>query len=296
MRRRHIGTAQRVTRGRRFVKRLALASLAVASLIASASPAAASVTLGQLGNPPNPTGCSSGYDWVQPTATSGNSYASPATGTITSWSTNAIAGGGQMLAMKVFRKIADPATYMVVGHDGPRPLTASTLNTFPASIPVQAGDLVGLSTAAGTTACDFSVPGETEYYHLGNLAEGASGSFTGYSDKRLNVTAVLVPTNAFTLGGTARNRKKGTATLTVNVPNPGELALSGNGVKTAAAGAVVAKTVTAPGDVELLIKAKGKKKRKLNQTGKVKVKPDVTYTPTGGDPSTQSKKLKLKKR
>ena len=52
-------------------------------------------------------------------------------------------------------------------------------------------------------------------------------------------------------------------------------------------------TVTAPGAVELLIKARGKKKRKLNETGKVK--PNVTFTPTGGDPSTQSRKLKLKK-
>ncbi len=40
----------------------------------------------------------------------------------------------------------------------------------------------------------------------------------------------------------------------------------------------------------------GKKKRQLNETGKVKLNVAVTYTPTGGDPSTQSRKLKLKKR
>jgi hypothetical protein len=45
----------------------------------------------------------------------------------------------------------------------------------------------------------------------------------------------------------------------------------------------------------LLIKAMGKKKRKLNETGKVKLNVAVTYTPTGGDPSTQSIKVKLKK-
>ena len=32
------------------------------------------------------------------------------------------------------------------------------------------------------------------------------------------------------------------------------------------------------------------------ETGKVKVKPKVTHTPTGGDPSTRSIKVKLKKR
>ena len=89
------------------------------------------------------------------------------------------------------------------------------------------------------------------------------------------------------------NEKKGIARLPATVPGPGELALSGNGVK--AAGAVVAKAVTAPGAVQLLIKATGKKQRKLNETGKVTVKPRVTYTPTGGDPSARSRKVKLKK-
>ncbi len=45
--------------------------------------------------------------------------------------------------------------------------------------------------------------------------------------------------------------------------------------------------------MQLLIKAKGKKKRKLNSTGKVKVKPKITYTPAGGRPITSSVKVKL---
>ena len=45
----------------------------------------------------------------------------------------------------------------------------------------------------------------------------------------------------------------------------------------------------------MLIKAKGKKKRKLNETGKVKLNVAVSYTPSGGDPSTHSVKVKLKK-
>ena len=46
----------------------------------------------------------------------------------------------------------------------------------------------------------------------------------------------------------------------------------------------------------LTIKAKGKKQKTLNETGKVTVTPKVTYTPTGGDASTQSVKVKLKKK
>jgi len=105
---------------------------------------------------------------------------------------------------------------------------------------------------------------------------------------------VFVYSNSFTLGRITRNKKKGTATLTVDVPNPGDLTAKGKGVKAAGA-AVISKTVTAPGAVELLIAAKGKKKRKLNKTGRMKLNANITYTPTGGDPSTQSIKVKLKK-
>ena len=48
--------------------------------------------------------------------------------------------------------------------------------------------------------------------------------------------------------------------------------------------------------MKLTIGAKGKKKRALNETGNIKVKSKITYTPTGGDPSTQSVKVKLKKK
>lgn len=109
------------------------------------------------------------------------------------------------------------------------------------------------------------------------------------------VFAVFVkPSNAVTLGAITRNKKKGTATLTVNVPNHGELTGSGKDVNVTGA-AVISRTVTAPGDVKLTILAKGKKLRKLKDTGRVDVTPRITYTPTGGDPSTQSRKLKLRK-
>jgi hypothetical protein len=106
---------------------------------------------------------------------------------------------------------------------------------------------------------------------------------------------VQKPTNGFSFGELKRNKKKGTATLNLTLPNPGELTASGDGVRAASAGrAVISKSVTA-GPAQLLIKAKGKKKKTLNETGKVKLNVVVTYTPTGGDPSTQSTRVKLKK-
>jgi hypothetical protein len=107
------------------------------------------------------------------------------------------------------------------------------------------------------------------------------------------------PSNAFNFGKVKHNKKKGTAILPVTVPGDGQLTLSGKGVKAAAqASSTVAgsaKAVSA-GTVKLTIKSKGKARRKLNRRGRVSIKVKVTFTPTGGDPNTQQKKLGLLKK
>jgi hypothetical protein len=273
---------------------LSLGVLAALSLTVVASPAGASVTIGQTADP-NAGNCDAGVEFVPLGATSGNPYVVPGNGTITSWTAQAGGDGGE-LTMKVFRKLADPARFQVVGHAGPQRLTpgGTAGNTFPANVRVRPGDLLGLHTVT-FSPCSFKDPGGRLAVFSGDLADGAAADFGLATDIALDIQAVFVPDNTFTFGGTSRNKKKGTATLTVNVPNPGELTGSGKDVKVAGA-AVISKTVTAPGDVKLTIRAKGKKLRKLNVTGKVEVTPKITYTPTGGDPSTQSRKLKLKKK
>jgi hypothetical protein len=290
--------------------RVAAALLPIVLLLSlgAASPAGASITIGQPAPGVSPPGYLDGEcggpvpgDYLQQTVISGSSYVVPGLGVITSWSHNAGDGSGMTLTFKVFRHFGG-ALFTAIGHSGPFPLLPSTINTFPAHIPVSTGDIIGLRvpTATPGVACDFDAPGEVgELTTEADLADGQSGTFTPSSplgNYRVNMSAVFEPSNAFTLGKITRNRKKGTATLTVDVPNPGGLALSGKGVKTARVGAVISTAVAAPGAVKLLIRAKGKKKRKLRETGKVKLKPKITYTPTGGDPSTQSRKVTLKKR
>jgi streptogramin lyase len=118
------------------------------------------------------------------------------------------------------------------------------------------------------------------------------------NDKVGRVTGVAPPTppppdncDTFELGKPDKNKRKGTADLTATVPCPGTAELA----KTKKVKGDE-ETAEAEGDVELLVKAKGKAKRRLNKKGKAKVKAEVTYTPDGGDPSTESKKVKLKKR
>jgi hypothetical protein len=105
------------------------------------------------------------------------------------------------------------------------------------------------------------------------------------------------PSNEFTIEGTKKNKKNGTAKLTVLVPGAGELALEGKKVKPVTE-TVEATTAGLQDGIEatLKVKAKGKGKKKLKKKGKAKVKMDVTYTPTGGEPNTQDTALTLKKK
>lgn len=102
------------------------------------------------------------------------------------------------------------------------------------------------------------------------------------------VKPIVKPSNTFSFGKFTRNRKKGTATLVVNVPGAGQLALGGKRVRP------IAKTADGTSTkVNLKVVAAGKAKKKLREIGKVKLRLQVTFTPTGGDPSSQTKPVKL---
>ncbi len=152
------------------------------------------------------------------------------------------------------------------------------------------GDYSAMSIDPATD-CDFWYT--NEYY---NPTSG-----TGWKTAIGTFEEPSCPSNEFSFGKLKRNKKKGTAKLTVKLPHPGELDLGGKGVKrqrpgAAGAGRASAKPVTEGGAVKLLIKPKGGKKKKLKKHGKVKVKVKVTYTPTGGTTSSQTKPVKLKKK
>jgi hypothetical protein len=97
----------------------------------------------------------------------------------------------------------------------------------------------------------------------------------------------------FALGTVRLNRKTGTARLAVTVPGPGKLAISTGSAKV---GRAATRLIKAAGTVQLPIKASGKQQRTLARTGKVTVRASVTYTPSGGKPTTRSRNVRLEKR
>jgi virginiamycin B lyase len=135
-------------------------------------------------------------------------------------------------------------------------------------------------------------PGDTLWVTLdvpGSAPNDAVARVTGVSAEPANGGGA--PDNSFEFGKLKKNKKKGTATLTVIVHAPGEVDLAkSKKVKGDE------ETAAAAGEVKLLIKSAGKAKSKLRDDGKAKVQAEVTFTPTGGSANTKDKKVKLVKR
>jgi len=120
---------------------------------------------------------------------------------------------------------------------------------------------------------------------------GFSGACTGTAcNLTMDATkAVTANFSAFGFGKKVKkNKKKGTAQLTVKVGGPGSLVVSGKKVKRRS------KAAKGPGKVILPIIAKGKAAKALKNKGKAKVKFSVAFTPTGGSTATLTKSVVLK--
>jgi hypothetical protein len=192
--------------------------------------------------------------------------------------------------------------------------TVQILDTNSSGVPVNgvlgSGTVPGSSIPAGNTTLDatFSSPAPVTAGHLYALvvtrpevwnltdrhANPCPGEefYTQDPDFQPNmgpsmydfVYSVYVnPTNTFTVGKQKGNK------LTLTVPGPGSLTVAKR---------KLLKTTTTPvsgaGAVTVKLKLAKKAKQRLRQRGKLTVKSGITFTPAGGDPNTETKKLKFK--
>lgn len=196
------------------------AIVTILAAFVGASAASATVTVGQLSGPNPKAACMGGPDDVyQSSLSGGTSYVVPAAGILTSWSTEAAEGAGQTLKMKVFQPLGGNS-FKVVGHNGPQALTPATLNTFPAHIAVQAGDVIGFNDQNATAvhnACLFETGNASDIFAanpgLSDAEDGSNVEMAPTADGyRLNLSATLLevptitavsPTAGPAAGGTA---------------------------------------------------------------------------------------------
>jgi hypothetical protein len=203
---------------------------AVIALLTISATAQAHVTLGQLAPGTNPMAtCLGPDDLVQTTVGSAPRYDAPGAGVITSWSTNAGAGTGQEMTLKVYRPFQ--GNYLVVGHDGPRPLVPSRVNTFRTEIPVEAGDVLALSAASArlgsASACLFTTAAGSgdRVGQAGGAVPDRGTAVIGntFVNSRLNLQATFLPPPVITGVGTTQGSVAGGTPVTISGANLDEV-------------------------------------------------------------------------
>jgi DNA-binding beta-propeller fold protein YncE len=96
--------------------------------------------------------------------------------------------------------------------------------------------------------------------------------------------------NLFRFGELTRHLRRGTASLAVKVPGPGDLRVRGERIKAAGEHAETAGTVSLP------IRPRCRARRALSREGEVRVRIHVTYRPGNGGPNTRVRRVELRKR
>lgn len=219
-----------------------------------------------------------------------NGLTSPVTGTVTSWRFKS-GSATNTVSLRVLRPGAG-VTFAGAGTSA-SVISAGGINgPFATSLPIRAGDHVGLNRTNGAIVMSTDVGATQLFWTMPPLADGESrgGTVNLGGNREVLVQAVVEPSNTLTLGKPKLKKKNGTARLTVSAPNPGLITFSCNCVKL-----VGPQTITAAGDVTFELKAKGKGVKKLREDGKLTIKPKFAFTPTNGVTGpTQAKKVKLK--
>jgi hypothetical protein len=178
-----------------MLRRILFASaLAVAGLgLAVPAGASASTTLGQTFAPTNDLSCGTNYEVVQTHRGDGTSYAAPFAGVLTDWSFQASDIGPTTLTLRVFRPTT-PQHFTVLAEGGtPQTVAKSSgLHTFPAQIPVQAGDLIGIHTTDGPCGSSTLDSGDVYDDHFGTVTPvGTTGLYSEGFEKIFDISAKL---------------------------------------------------------------------------------------------------------
>jgi hypothetical protein len=177
------------------VFRAALLLMAGIALYAISLPAAAvaedkPVVIGQLGSPEYD--CTGPNSYFQTGTASGASYTVPFDGTLTAWRFQSGADPVPNLKLKVGRA-AGGGAYLVTGESPAGIQSLNSINSYPAAIPVQKGDLIGISQNGGNCAVKTESASDTAVAHQADVAPGDTVSFESFGNFYFPVQATIVP-------------------------------------------------------------------------------------------------------
>jgi hypothetical protein len=221
---------------------------------------------------------------------------SPVNGTVTMWRVRV----GASTSQTTFRVIKLLSTGGLASGGGSSSMVTPPVNTttaFPTQLPIGTGDTVGIDccSSAGSQILASTPQAISDLWNP-RLVDGAPGhlplSMLAYE---VPVNADIEPTSAFTISE-VKAGKGGKETLTVTLPNAGTLEgiAAGKKKKRYEQHATILAAV-ANQTIRLLVRPTKLARTLLQEKDKLKARLNVTFTPTGGSPSTQTIKVKLKR-
>ncbi len=256
------------------------------------SPAQATVTVGSDLSPAPTATLAAANLTVVNSALPGARLTSPVNGTVVSWRAS-VGATTTNAGLRVLRPLGGGRLFV----SGPSlAVVPSGAPPIPAAIPISAGDEVALDFGGVLRALTPVAGAVYDAWTPQPPAGPAPPPVTATATRELYFNAEVEPTNTFSIDSTARDKRKGTASVVLTLPNPGSVVASAAAAKRSGAIAPLSATGVGPGQVTLKL-APGKSARKLlRRKGKLTAPVLITYTPEFGASSTQTKSIKFKRK
>jgi hypothetical protein len=258
--------------------------------LAAPATAQATVTIGSPMTVPanaGASGCGGPPCTHSQSALPGSTVASPVNGTVVRWRFEWAAFGGTA-RLRVIRPLTPSPMFTA---SSAAETTAGGSNDFATSVPISIGDRIGIDDlgTGGNASGLTPVTGAVDQAWDPAPADGDSLPPTsGNIDFELYLNADVEPTSSFSVTKVAKQAKRGTAAVTVSLPNPGRLEAAAGLTQPASA------TLAGPGEATLILKPAKRARKRLRRKGKAAGPVPLTYTPSFGTASTRTVGVGLK--
>lgn len=198
------------------------AAIAIATATATAGPTAQTVTLGSTSGTPSANICSAMVrcTYLPFAGVSNPALQVPFDGTATSFSVNS-GSAGAIVELRVLRP-AGGGQFTGAGTGAPETLNAG-VNTFAVSLPVKAGDVLGLDNDSSALIFDTSsATAIASYYQMPALSDGATAAPTQFQGgyRLLLSAAVTQPTTSSSTTTSSTTTTGGSPTSTAPTSTP----------------------------------------------------------------------------
>lgn len=218
---------------------------------------------------------------------------SPTVGTVTGFSIRTASSAS--VTFRLGRLVDQNAKTYIGDGTGPTvTLPGAGTYSFPTLLPIRIGDYVGIDSSAvqayaGECFGRGSNAGAVKFHPV--LIDGGSPEpVVASAGCELLVNATVEPSNAFSFGKVKRSKARGKAILPADLPGPGSLTIGGHGLKQ------IPGVADRAGLFRCQLTPNARSRRLLERTGRARVRARVTFTPKGGAPSAQQRRVTLVKK